>query len=57
MRKEIGPLMMTDLPVMESDKMDDAVDAQATLGLAALKRLEILIDGRRGTVSMRDPRD
>lgn len=50
----LGKLALTDVPVMQADSSDMALHSspqsqfEATLGLAALKRLDIVIDGKRG---------
>jgi hypothetical protein len=47
----IGSLVLTDVPVMEADKADVVLGSsrnQVTLGLAALKRLNFIVDGKRG---------
>jgi hypothetical protein len=55
----LGPLTLTDVPVMETDSHDIALKSfpgmryEATLGLAALKRLDIIIDGKHGIAYLR----
>jgi hypothetical protein len=52
----IGPLILTDVPVMGADKADLAIgptNTWATLGLAALKRLDFIIDGTKGVAWLR----
>lgn len=47
----IGSLLMTDVPVTEANKADvspGSTKNQMTFGLAALKRLDLIIDGTRG---------
>jgi hypothetical protein len=50
----LGPLTLTDVPIMEADSADIASGSfpdtqyEATFGLAALKRLNIIIDGKHG---------
>lgn len=50
----LGPLTLTDVPIMEADSADITLGSlpdtryEATFGLAALKRLDIIIDGKRG---------
>jgi hypothetical protein len=50
----IGPIELTDVPIQEADEGDVNAgtfpDAkfEATLGLAALKRLDVIIDGKHG---------
>jgi hypothetical protein len=47
----IGSLLVTDVPVTEANKADVGLGStgyQMTLGLAALKRLDFIIDGKRG---------
>jgi hypothetical protein len=55
----IGPLVLTDVSVMEANpRLDDLFSSaqtqfQATLGFAALKWLDVIIDGKRGTAYLR----
>jgi len=55
----LGALKLTDVPVREADSSDIALHTspqtkyEATLGLAALKRLDIVIDGKRGIAYLR----
>lgn len=51
----LGPLEMTDVPIMESNQHEMAVGSQfeATLGVAALERLDIIIDGKDGFAYLR----
>ncbi len=55
----LGSLVLTGVPVMEADAADVAVGSlshtqyEATLGLAALKYLDIIIDGKDGNVYVR----
>lgn len=55
----LGSLNLTDVPVMEADSTDVALGTsmqwqyEATLGLAALKRLDIIIDGKHGIAYLR----
>jgi hypothetical protein len=55
----LGDLRLTGVPVMEANSSNVALDTSpkdkyvATLGLAALKRLDILVDGRRGIIWLR----
>ena len=50
----LGPLGLTDVSVLEADPGLDGffhsagMQFEATLGFAALKRLEVIIDGKRG---------
>ena len=47
----LGPLSLTDVPVMEANSAQVAVGGagyQASIGLTALKRLDVIIDGCRG---------
>jgi hypothetical protein len=51
-----GPLVLTDVPVMPSNVAEQAMGApgfEASLGLAALKRLELVIDGSLGIAYVR----
>ncbi|MEI9865574.1 MAG: aspartyl protease family protein [Limisphaerales bacterium] len=54
-----GSLTLTDIPVMESNLAQVALHSlsqteyEATLGFAALKRLEIIIDGRHGVAYLK----
>jgi TPR repeat protein len=54
----LGPLTLTGVPVREADATElsvgsDAPNYVATLGLAALKRLDLIIDGRQGWAYLR----
>jgi TPR repeat protein len=52
----IGSLMITDVPVMEANKTDvtrGSIGIHGTLGLAALKRLDFIVDGNRGIAYIR----
>jgi S1-C subfamily serine protease len=56
----LGPLTLTDVPIMEADSSEIALMKsfpdtryEATFGLAALKRLDIIIDGKRGVAYLR----
>ncbi|MGH7975757.1 MAG: hypothetical protein ACREC8_03750, partial [Limisphaerales bacterium] len=55
----IGQVVLTDVPIQEADENDVQLgtfpDAKygATLGLAALKRLDIIIDGKHGVAYLR----
>jgi hypothetical protein len=55
----LGSLMLTDVPVMEADANDVTLASlpqtqyEATLGLAAIKRLDIIVDGQNGFASIR----
>jgi hypothetical protein len=55
----LGPLTLTDVPIMEADsnnvRMGSFSNAQyqATLGLVALKRLDVIIDGKNGIAYLR----
>jgi hypothetical protein len=46
----LGSLMLTDVPIKEANQAELATDPkfEASLGLAALKRLDIVIDGKQG---------
>jgi hypothetical protein len=50
-----GPLTLTEVPVMEANRAELATDPkyEASLGLAALKRLDMVVDGGRGVVLVR----
>ncbi len=54
-----GPLVLTDVPVMQADSNEVALDTsrqtqyEASLGLTALKRLDIIIDGKHGIAYLR----
>ena len=52
---DFGPLRLSDVPVTEANKRDVAWGFSATFGLAALKRLDIVIDGPRGVAYLREP--
>lgn len=55
----LGSLRLTDVPITEADSSDVALHSSpqtkyvATLGLAALKRLDIVIDGKHGIAYLR----
>lgn len=55
----LGTLTLTDVPVMQADSADVALhtspqaEFEATLGFAALKRLDIVIDGKHGLAYLR----
>lgn len=55
----VGPLTLTGVPVMQADSSDIALHSApgleyvATLSLAAMKRLDIIIDGNRETACLR----
>jgi hypothetical protein len=55
----LGSLTLTDVPVMEANSTDVALHSspktkyEATLGLVALKRLDIIIDGKNGIAYLR----
>ena len=51
----LGPLEMTDVPIMESNPHEMAAGSrfEATLGLAALERLDIIIDGKNDFAYLR----
>jgi hypothetical protein len=55
----LGSLTLTDVPVMEANSTDSVLHSslqkqyEATLGLAALKRLDLVIDGKRGIAYLR----
>jgi hypothetical protein len=55
----LGSLTLTDVPVMEADSADVALHSssqikyEATLGFAALKRLDIVIDGKQSIAYLR----
>jgi hypothetical protein len=48
----IGPLQLTGVPVKEAGE-DQRVNGSVTLGRAALKRLDLIIDGERGVAYLR----
>jgi hypothetical protein len=51
-----GPLVLTDVPVMPANVAEQAMGApgfEASLGLAALKRLDLVIDGDLGMAYLR----
>lgn len=56
---DMGPLALTEVPVEEADSTDIASHSKpgaryvATLGFAAMKRLDIIIDGRHGMAWLR----
>jgi hypothetical protein len=52
----IGPLLLTDVPVMEANAAEmgpDAARFEASLGLAALKCLDFIVDGKQGFAYVR----
>jgi hypothetical protein len=51
----LGQLTLTDVPIMEANQAELVIDEQftASLGLAALKRLDIIIDGKHGIAYLR----
>jgi hypothetical protein len=55
----LGSLMLTDVPVMEAGASDVALHTtpqtqyEATLGFSALKRLDVVVDGRHGIAYLR----
>jgi hypothetical protein len=52
----LGSLTLTEVPVMEANRAEMVIGAkgyEATLGLAALKRLEMVVDGKKGVVYLR----
>jgi hypothetical protein len=51
----LGPLTLTDVPVTQSSDgdMSGISEYAATLGLAALRRLEIIVDGKKGVAYVR----
>jgi len=51
----LGSLALTDAPIIEANQTEAAMDPQfeASLGLAALKRLDMVIDGKQGIVYVR----
>ncbi len=55
----LGPLTLADVPITEADSADVALGSvpdgryEATLGLAALKRLDSIIDGKHGVAYLR----
>ena len=55
----LGPLRMIDVPVMEANKVEQVMDInfEASLGLAALKRLDVIIDGTHGVIFLRPKTD
>ena len=50
-----GPLTLTEVPVMEANQAELATDPkyEASLGIVALKRLDMVIDGKQGIVYVR----
>jgi hypothetical protein len=51
-----GPLTLTEVPLMEASKTDvglGGADYQATLGLTAMKRLDLILDGKKGIAYLR----
>ncbi|MDB6068164.1 MAG: hypothetical protein JWR26_4372 [Pedosphaera sp.] len=56
-RLSLGPLELTDVPIMEADRADvktsDSPYYHATLGMAALHGMEMVIDGKHHVVYLR----
>jgi hypothetical protein len=53
---EFGPLQLTAVPLIEANRAQVALGSssyEASLGLAALKRLDFIVDGREGTAYVR----
>lgn len=53
---QFGPLLLTDVPLIEANQAQLALGSsayQASLGLAALKRLDFIVDGKDGTAYVR----
>jgi len=56
---EFGPLTLTDVPIMEASSVDLGLggeDYEATLGLTALKRLDLIVDSIHNVAYLR-PKD
>jgi hypothetical protein len=52
----LGPLVITDVPVGEAPSSDESYLGsryEGKLGLAALKRLDLIVDGKRGVAHLR----
>jgi hypothetical protein len=52
----LGPLRLTDVPILESNPAQAAsypLEFEASLGLAALKRLDFVFDGKKGLAYVR----
>jgi hypothetical protein len=52
----LGPLVITDVPVGEAPASDESyfgTQYEGKLGLAALKRLDLIVDGKRGVAHLR----
>ncbi len=52
----LGPLRLTDVPILEANPAQSAShpsEFEASLGLAALKRLDIIVDGKRSLAYLR----
>ena len=52
----VGPLTLTEVPLIEASKTDiglGGADYQATLGLTAMKRVDIILDGKKGNAYLR----
>lgn len=53
---QFGPLLLTDVPLIEANQAQLALGSagyEASLGLAALKRLDFIVDGKDGTAYVR----
>lgn len=56
----VGPLILTDVPVVEANSVDRSMGGdsyEATLGLAALKRLDLVVDARHGVAYLHPKND
>lgn len=52
-RLPLGPLELRGVPVMAADPTEVSAGFTATLGMAALKRLDFVVDGRQGVAYLR----
>ena len=53
---EFGPLLLSEVPLIEANQAQLALGSsayEASLGLAALKRLDFIVDGKEGTAYVR----
>jgi len=55
-RLSIGPLVLTDVPITEAKRPTAAPQYTAILGLAAIKRLDFIVDGKRGVAYLHPTR-
>jgi hypothetical protein len=49
----LGPLTLTDVTVMEANQVEATIGFDASLGLAALKQLDFILDGKKNVAYLR----